>query len=249
VADIGEKLRLARVEAGMTVREAAEASGRSKDSVSKIERGLQAPTPLTVGKLARAYGVSSVEFLADIPRKKVSAPPPGQRSFENHLAEERRAHETSRELEDLKSFVSDRVDRWEAAAHGEVYPYINIDHGYSIDVWMDATALIGWLGTLRRRAEEELPPEATASVQREIVALIDRIENVATAIHSLANAAAGITSETPQEEAIRRMDERAQVMRRVKMPPDHTDQLDELRRREEEGRKHAAEARGRAAGE
>jgi transcriptional regulator with XRE-family HTH domain len=109
VADIGEKLRLARVEAGLTVRQAAEASGRSKDSISKIERGLQAPTPLTVGKLARAYGVSPVEFLADIPRKKAPAPPPGQRSFENHLTEERRAAF----IERVKNLIERRVAHYE----------------------------------------------------------------------------------------------------------------------------------------
>lgn len=116
MADIGEMLRLARVEAGLTVREAAEASGRSKDSISKIERGLQTPTALTVGKLARAYGVSPAEYLADIPRKKASALPPGQRSFENHLAEEQRTEELeeiARLYRPCREGLDRYCERWE----------------------------------------------------------------------------------------------------------------------------------------
>ncbi len=71
VSDLGETLRLARIETGKTLRQAAAAAGVSKDSISKIERGLQEPTPLTVARLARAYGREPAEFL--YPKEDVAA--------------------------------------------------------------------------------------------------------------------------------------------------------------------------------
>jgi transcriptional regulator with XRE-family HTH domain len=61
--EIGERLRLARIEANLTMREAAERAGVNKDSISRIERGVRPPNALTVGKLARAYGRTAEEFL------------------------------------------------------------------------------------------------------------------------------------------------------------------------------------------
>jgi transcriptional regulator with XRE-family HTH domain len=65
VAQIGSRLRLARVQAGMTLRQAEEETGLSKDTISRIERGLRNPQPLTTAKLAEAYGHSIEEFLED----------------------------------------------------------------------------------------------------------------------------------------------------------------------------------------
>lgn len=62
--DIGERLRLARVEAGLTMRKAETVSGVNKDTISRIEKGRKrGPNPLTVAKLARAYGRKPEEFL------------------------------------------------------------------------------------------------------------------------------------------------------------------------------------------
>jgi transcriptional regulator with XRE-family HTH domain len=47
----------------MTLRQAEEETGLSKDTISRIERGLRNPQPLTTGKLAEAYGHSIEEFL------------------------------------------------------------------------------------------------------------------------------------------------------------------------------------------
>jgi transcriptional regulator with XRE-family HTH domain len=63
VTQIGNRLRLARAQAGMTLRRAEEETGLSKDTISRIERGLRAPQPLTAAKLAEAYGHSIEEFL------------------------------------------------------------------------------------------------------------------------------------------------------------------------------------------
>jgi transcriptional regulator with XRE-family HTH domain len=65
VEKIGERLRLARAAADMTMREAAKASGVSKESITRIERGLQQPTHLTVARLARAYGQDPAEYLLE----------------------------------------------------------------------------------------------------------------------------------------------------------------------------------------
>ena len=63
MTQVGNRLRLARVQAGMTLRQAEEETGLSKDTISRIERGLRAPQPLTAAKLAEAYGRSIEEFL------------------------------------------------------------------------------------------------------------------------------------------------------------------------------------------
>lgn len=63
VAQTGSRFRLARVQAGMTLRQAEEETGLSKDTISRIERGLRNPQPLTAAKLAEAYGHSVEEFL------------------------------------------------------------------------------------------------------------------------------------------------------------------------------------------
>lgn len=73
MTQVGNRLRLARVQAGMTLRQAEEETGLSKDTISRIERGLRAPQPLTAAKLAEAYGRSIQEFLE---APKAPAPQP-----------------------------------------------------------------------------------------------------------------------------------------------------------------------------
>jgi transcriptional regulator with XRE-family HTH domain len=224
----------------------------ARDTISKAERGEHAPNAATLHKIAGALGVTPSELLAEEEKlaPKARGPLPPQRSLWNHLAEEQRAAATFAELERVGSYVTDKIERWEGIAHGESFPYVNIDHGFASEVWLDVAGLSGWLGSIRRRAEAELPPDEAASVRQEIVALVDRLERVADEIKALADAAAGITAETAQDEALRLMDERAQAMRRVRMQPGHADQLAEkLRRREEEGRKRVAEAKGQVVGE
>jgi transcriptional regulator with XRE-family HTH domain len=71
--DVGQKLRLARIQAEMTLRETEEETGLSKDTISRIERGIRSPQPLTVAKLAKAYGRSAEEFF---PKAEAPAPNP-----------------------------------------------------------------------------------------------------------------------------------------------------------------------------
>ncbi len=60
---MGNALLVARVNAGLTLREASKVSGVHKDVISRVERGVQPPAALTVGRLARAYGRDAGEFL------------------------------------------------------------------------------------------------------------------------------------------------------------------------------------------
>ncbi len=63
MSEVGRKLKTARIEAGLTLREASEASGTSKDTISRIERGMHEPRDLTIGKLAKVYGRPVSELL------------------------------------------------------------------------------------------------------------------------------------------------------------------------------------------
>ncbi len=62
-----EELRLARLEKGLTLRDAAKVTGITKDTISLLERGKRRPFPSTLYKLAQGYGVSAREFLDPSP--------------------------------------------------------------------------------------------------------------------------------------------------------------------------------------
>jgi transcriptional regulator with XRE-family HTH domain len=57
------RLRLARARKGLTLRQAAEVIGVSKDTLSELERGRRHPHPSTLYKIAQGYGVSIGELL------------------------------------------------------------------------------------------------------------------------------------------------------------------------------------------
>lgn len=59
------KLCVLRAERGLTVRQAAELSGVTKETISRAERGKHHPHDYTLGKLSRAYGVHPLELLED----------------------------------------------------------------------------------------------------------------------------------------------------------------------------------------
>jgi transcriptional regulator with XRE-family HTH domain len=70
VAHIGVRLRLARIQSEKTLREVEAETGVSKDTISRVERGLRNPHPLTVAKLARSYGRLAEDLLEDTPVPK-----------------------------------------------------------------------------------------------------------------------------------------------------------------------------------
>jgi transcriptional regulator with XRE-family HTH domain len=62
---LARKLRVLRVERGLTLREAEKLTGVDKDTLSKIERGLRHPYDVTLSKLAKGYGVPVEELLEE----------------------------------------------------------------------------------------------------------------------------------------------------------------------------------------
>jgi len=67
---IGHRLKLLRIGCGMTMREAAKQSGLATNTVLYIEQGTHRPHDLTVGKLARAYGVPIGDLIDPAPAKQ-----------------------------------------------------------------------------------------------------------------------------------------------------------------------------------
>ena len=59
------KLQVLRAERRLTVREVAELSGVTKETISRAERGKQRPYVHTLAKLSRAYGIHHRELLGD----------------------------------------------------------------------------------------------------------------------------------------------------------------------------------------
>ncbi len=60
-----ERLREIRAERGLTLRDAELLVGVSKNALSEIERGARRPHEVTLGKIAKGYGVPVEELLGD----------------------------------------------------------------------------------------------------------------------------------------------------------------------------------------
>ncbi|MGP4060930.1 helix-turn-helix domain-containing protein [Halobacillus sp. H74] len=64
LSPIGEKIRVLRMEKGLSVNEFARKSGVSKSYISNIERGVQKnPSLIVMGKLAKTLDVPLEELL------------------------------------------------------------------------------------------------------------------------------------------------------------------------------------------
>ena len=75
MAGHGERIRELRAERGLSLREVEERGGPQKDTLSLIERGEHKPQARTLGKLARALGMSVAELNAELRRAEESARP------------------------------------------------------------------------------------------------------------------------------------------------------------------------------
>jgi transcriptional regulator with XRE-family HTH domain len=64
---LGHRLRLMRVERGLSLREAARRAGVVKETISDIERGHTHPYDVTLAKLAKAYEVPVEDLLEPVP--------------------------------------------------------------------------------------------------------------------------------------------------------------------------------------
>src|SRR5919112_2825291 len=62
---LSTKLRVLRVERGLTLRDAEQLTGVDKDTLSKIERGRRHPHDVTLAKIADGYGVPVEELLVE----------------------------------------------------------------------------------------------------------------------------------------------------------------------------------------
>jgi transcriptional regulator with XRE-family HTH domain len=80
---LSKKLLMARLERGLTLRDAAKLTGVSKETISELERGKRKPHPPTLYKLAQGYEVKVADLLAQeeetaLTAGKADAPYPGQ---------------------------------------------------------------------------------------------------------------------------------------------------------------------------
>ncbi len=61
--NLGRKLRVMRVERGLTLREAGQLVGVAYNQLSLLETGRHKPHDLTLAKIAKGYGVSLEDLL------------------------------------------------------------------------------------------------------------------------------------------------------------------------------------------
>ena len=71
---VGERLRAARRERGLSVGGLAAAAGVGKGSLSEVENGARNPTLSTLYSLANALGVPLATLLADLPGATIASP-------------------------------------------------------------------------------------------------------------------------------------------------------------------------------
>jgi transcriptional regulator with XRE-family HTH domain len=251
-AIIGRNLRTVREAKLFSRADLAERAGVSLAGIDNLERGLSArPRRRTIEKLARALQVDVDTLMEDPAHPLGRAPSALQRSFDNHLAEERRAYGTIRESEHLKGYVRDCLERWRRVARGEDLNLVP-DHAYAIETYQHVIALTDWFGQLLRTIKAELPPEAAVAEQREIVALIDDMQEVGAEINAIADAAEGITREAVDEKVQALIDQTVEEYRHKGQRP--ADELEKRRQRnardaEREAQQHIAEVKRLAASE
>jgi transcriptional regulator with XRE-family HTH domain len=97
-----EKLARVRAERGWSLREAAKATGGTKETINDLERGKRTPHPATLRKLADGFGVPVTYFLEPAAPKAPSRPLP--ESPEEAPEEER--HTRIPRPEELKSRIA-----------------------------------------------------------------------------------------------------------------------------------------------
>jgi transcriptional regulator with XRE-family HTH domain len=74
--NLGRHLRVLRAERGLSLTEAAEWIGVTRDTLSEIERGKRHPYTPTLAKIARGYGVPVEELLEEPAASDPEAGPP-----------------------------------------------------------------------------------------------------------------------------------------------------------------------------
>ena len=172
---LGHRLRLMRVERGLSLREAARRAGVVKETISDIERGHTHPYDVTLAKLAKAYEVPVEELLEPVPLGEA----PREAGPPEKSEEERR----SGYLRSWRAFVYKLVHRWEQDPPKS---------SREIAVVLDAMQAL-----LDEGAFERPPEQITTSDKREasewfelsmFVRGIDRLNQIADAVEADAEA-------------------------------------------------------------
>jgi transcriptional regulator with XRE-family HTH domain len=172
---LGHRLRLMRVERGLSLREAARRAGVVKETISDIERGHTHPYDVTLAKLAKAYEVPVEELLEPVPLGEA----PREAGPPETSEEERR----SGYLRSWRAFVYKLVHRWEQDPP---------ESSREIAVVLDAMQAL-----LDEGAFERPPDQITTSDKREasewfelsmFVRGIDRLNQIADAVEADAEA-------------------------------------------------------------
>jgi transcriptional regulator with XRE-family HTH domain len=148
---LGHRLRLMRVERGLSLREAARRAGVVKETISDIERGHTHPYDVTLAKLAKAYEVPVEELLEPVPLGEA----PREAGPPEKSEEERR----SRYLRSWRAFVYKLVHRWEQDPP---------ESSREIAVVLDAMQAL-----LDEGAFERPPEQITTSDKREVSEWLD----------------------------------------------------------------------------
>jgi transcriptional regulator with XRE-family HTH domain len=172
---LGHRLRLMRVERGLSLREAARRAGVVKETISDIERGHTHPYDVTLAKLAKAYEVPVEELLEPVPLGEA----PREAGPPEKSEEERR----SGYLRSWRAFVYKLVHRWEQDPP---------ESSREIAVVLDAMQAL-----LDEGAFERPPEQITTSDKREasewldlslLFQDIDRLNQIADAVQAHAEA-------------------------------------------------------------
>ena len=148
---LGHRLRLMRVERGLSLREAARRAGVVKETISDIERGHTHPYDVTLAKLAKAYEVPVEELLEPVPLGEA----PREAGPPEKSEEERR----SGYLRSWRAFVYKLVHRWEQDPP---------ESSREIAVVLDAMQAL-----LDEGAFERPPEQITTSNEREVSEWLD----------------------------------------------------------------------------
>jgi transcriptional regulator with XRE-family HTH domain len=86
------ELRNIRLRRGLSQADLSAKTGVAEYTISEIEAGKRTPRPSTLRKLAQGLGVEVADLYGEADNPLAQAPPSAeQRSFNNHLLEERRA--------------------------------------------------------------------------------------------------------------------------------------------------------------
>ena len=173
---LGHRLRLMRVERGLSLREAARRAGVVKETISDIERGHTHPYDVTLAKLAKAYEVPVEELLGE-------PVPLGEAPREAGPPEKSEEERRSGYLRAWRAFVYKLVQRWEQDP-----PKSSREIAVVLDTMQDL---------LEEGAFERPPEQVTTSDEREasewldlslLFQGIDRLNQIADAVEADAEA-------------------------------------------------------------